>query len=59
METAVQGLTTVINEKLAEVQRVYMLDANSGDETPDQAVQWDYHVDALARLIVEVKAQNQ
>lgn len=57
-KNAKQALTKEINERLAEVMRVYMADANSGDETPDQAVQWDYHVDRLAQLMVDIKSQN-
>ncbi len=54
----INGLTELINERLAEIMRVYMVDSNSGDETPDQAVQWDFHVHGIATLMSDIKQQN-
>jgi hypothetical protein len=54
----IEGLTAIINERLDEMKRIYMVDSNSGDETPDQAVGWDFHVNGLATILLEIKDQN-
>jgi hypothetical protein len=55
---AKQTLIMLINNDLRDIMVVFMSDANSGDETPTQAIQWDNYVDSLAELMVEIKARN-
>jgi len=58
-ELKVESLTKDFHEKLRGVMTEYMSALKFGDETPDQAVQWDYHVSKLVDIAEAIYNQNK
>lgn len=53
-----QLMTDILNDHLAGIMKLLMSDVNSGDQTPEQAVEWDYLVYRMAGLITNIYNQN-